>query len=369
MDKPTNTTVNTLINNTKNKIGDAGTSLKDGTNELIVGNYVIIMALLISFILFVIIYFTSKTFRVGRTISVMEIYKIFQEVQDFNYSRFGNAKLSDVKVASAYNAASNIYQILDYTSKDLVLMRMQSGARYLEFNIFNSEFGKNAEPVVSNGYKQGEWKMTLNSTHLDDILETISNNAFKLIEEGIGGVPNPHDPIFIGLNLNTNNNIYCLNKIAGYIFKHFKNRLLPNEFSFQSSDDLPSTPLNQMMEKVVIFSSDGFQGSHLEELVNYSWDNIDDNPNHKMRRYHYDELDSYMFDTKELTLFNKTGLTIVVPNKEGDYVSHNYNASKYFVLGCQFVTMNYQTVDSNMDSYITEFKDASIILKPKKLRE
>ena len=33
------------------------------------------------------------------------------------------------------------------------------------------------------------------------------------------------------------------------------------------------------MGKVVFFSSDGFQGSGLEEIINYSWDNIDNNPN------------------------------------------------------------------------------------------
>jgi hypothetical protein len=365
----THKTVNDLIQNTKNKIKNVGTNLKDGGNELIVGNYVLIMALLISFLLFVIVYFTSKSFRVGRTVSTLRIYQSFQELQNFPYSRYGNTKLCDVKVASSYNAASNIYQMIDYTAKELVLIRLQSGVKYLEFNIFNSEFGQNAEPVISNGYKQGEWKMTLNTTHCADIFKTIADNAFKLIEKDAGGVPNPQDPIFIGLNLNTNNNIACLNKLAGYIYKHFKDRLLPNEFSFQSNEDLPSTPLHELMERVVIFASDGFQGSHLEELVNYSWDNIEDSKNHKLRRYHYEEIDAYLFNSKELTEFNKSGLTIVVPNKEGDYISHNYNANKYLDLGCQFVTMNYQTIDSKMDSYITEFKDSSIILKPKKLRK
>lgn len=138
----TNTTVNNLIQNTKNKIQNVGTNLKDGGNELIVGNYVLIMALLISFLLFVIIYFTSKSFRVGRTVSTMKIYQSFQELQNFPYSRYGNAKLCDVKVSSSYNAASNIYQMIDYTAKELVLVRLQSGVKYLEFNIFNSEFGE-----------------------------------------------------------------------------------------------------------------------------------------------------------------------------------------------------------------------------------
>jgi len=368
MEQAKNATVNNMIQNTKTKIGSATVNLKDGSNELIAGNYVLIMGLLISFILFLIIYFTSKTFRVGRTVSTMNIYQKFQELQDFPYSRYGDTTLASCKIASAYNAASNEFQMIDYTSRDLVLIKLQSGAKYLEFNVFNSEYGDKAEPVISNGYKQGEWKMTLNTTHCDDIFGVIANNAFKLIEKDAGGVPNPNDPIFIGLNLNTNNNLACLNKLAGYIYKHFKERLLPNEFSFQSSDDLPKIKLHELMDKVVFFASDGFQGSHLEELINYSWDNIEDKTNHGLRRYYYQDLEDYNFNTKELIEYNKTGLTIVVPNKEGDYISSNYNPHKFFEMGCQFVAMNYQNIDSHMDMYITEFKDASIILKPKKMR-
>ena len=84
MEQAKNATVNNMIQNTKTKIGSATVNLKDGSNELIAGNYVLIMGLLISFILFLIIYFTSKkTFRVGRTVSTMNIYQKFQELQDF----------------------------------------------------------------------------------------------------------------------------------------------------------------------------------------------------------------------------------------------------------------------------------------------
>jgi len=363
----TELSIDNLIKQTKGSIGDIKNNTESGTIELITGNYVVMMGVLIAFFLFIIIYFTSKTFRVGRTITVLQIYQKFQELQSFPYNRFGAAKLSQVKVASAYNAASNMYQMLDYTSTDLVLIRLQSGARYLEFNVFNDQYGEKAEPVVSMGYKKGEWRMTLNEVSMNDVFGTIANNAFKLKQED-AGVPNPEDPVFIGLNLNTNNNISCLNKLAGYLHRHFKNRLLPNEFSFQSSEDLPNIKLHQLMEKVIIFASDGFQGSHLEELVNYSWDNIEESSDHKLKRIHYSDFDSYEFSSRDLIEFNKTGLTIVVPNKEGDYVSSNINPIKPFELGCQFVAMNYQTIDPFMDTYITEFKNASIVLKPKDLR-
>ena len=48
-------------------------------------------------------------------------------------------------------------------SEDILLSILQSGARYIEFNVFNSKFGKDAIPMVSNGYQKGEWKLTLNN--------------------------------------------------------------------------------------------------------------------------------------------------------------------------------------------------------------
>ena len=48
----------------------------------------------------------------------------------------------------------------------------------------------------------------------------------------------PDDPIFIGLNLNTNSNLSCLNLIGFLITKYFNNRLLDNTYSFQNTDKI-----------------------------------------------------------------------------------------------------------------------------------
>ena len=45
-----------------------------------------------------------------------------------------------------------------------------------------------------------------------------SKNAFK-IAQGTEGVNNPNDPLIIGLKLNTNSNLNCLNLIAYLIVK------------------------------------------------------------------------------------------------------------------------------------------------------
>lgn len=67
------------------------------------------------------------------------------------------------------------------------------------------------------------------------------------------------------------------------------------------------------------------------------------------------------FDGTRLKNHNKTGITIVVPHVEGDYLTRNYDPTQAWDLGCQFVAMNYQEIDENMDTYITHFETKAIL--------
>ena len=336
--------------------------------NIITDNYLLLLGVSSALIICLIVYFFSESFRVGRTIDKMLSYQGFQRITSIDYIKLGELRLGDMYVASAYNAAHSGYQMYDYTSKKIVLSLLQSGARYLEFNVFNSVFGEKAIPVVSMGYKEGEWKMMVTDTPLEYIFQIIAENAFK-VHDGKEGVFNPDDPIFIGLNLNTNSNLSCLNLIGFLITKYFRDRLLPNDYGYQNSDDMADIKISELMGKVVFFSSDGFQGSGLEEIINYSWDNIDNNPNHNLQRIHYCKIKEPGFDETKLIDFNKKGLTIVVPHIEGDFFNTNYNPIKAFECGCQFVAMEYQYIDTNMDMYITKFKNKSLLLKNDELRK
>ena len=334
----------------------------DVGNKILTENYLLLLGITSAVVVIIIAYFFSQTFRVGRSVSQMEIYKQFLQLSSLDYGTFGNNRLGDYNISSAYNASHAGYQMFDYTSEKIVLTTLQSGARYLEFNIFNNEYGSNAYPVASMGYKSGEWKMMISDTPLETIFETITNNAFK-IYDGEEGVDNPDDPLFIGLNLNTNSNLDCLNLTAYLTTKYFGDRLLPNLYSFQNNDHIADIPMSQLMGKVVLFSSDGYQGSGLEEIINYSWDNVDNNPNHAMQRLHYSNITVAGFDKNKLIAFNRTGLTIIVPHIEGDFWNTNYNPNLALDLGCHFVSMEFQYIDANMDYYITHFKNKSFILK------
>ena len=364
--------INNLIKPNTNNTVDVNvvntiTEIPDGNQSQVIGNYFLVVAVVIALILVLLIYFFSKSYRIGRITDTMKLYQSYQTLNSFPFSKAGSIRLGDCRIASAYNCSLGGYQMLDYTSENVILATLRSGARYLEFNVFNSVYGDKADPVVSNGYKQGEWKMCLNDTLLETCFYTIANNAFSVMDNN-NGVPNPDDPLFIGLNLNTNSNLACLNKIAKMIVDYFGDRLMDSKYSFQSSDVIPDIPLSKISGRVVFFCSDGFQGSKMEELVNYCWDNTDKNPKHSLQRIYYNNVLSGKITFDDLLDFNKTGLTIIVPHQEGDFWTTNYKPEPFFDSGCQFVSMNYQYIDSNIDGYITLFKNYSIVMKPEELR-
>ena len=370
-----NNTIDTTIGNNSNTITqtqplNSNTSQKTTTDiksyEILTDNYMLLLAITSTIIVLIIIFFFSKSFRVDKSVSRIKIYKQFLQIKSVDFAVFGNTRIGDYFVSSAYNATHSGYQMFDYTSENVVLSILQSGARYLEFNIFNSEFGSKAFPVVSMGYKRGEWKMMVNDTPFELVLDIIANNAFKLYDSK-EGVENPDDPLFIGLNLNTNSNLDCLNLIAYLITKKFSERLLTNEYSFQNNDKIADIKMSKLIGKVVVFSSDGFQGSGLEEIINYSWDNTDNNPKHALQRLHYSKLSEPGFNKNKLIEFNRSGFTIIVPHIEGDIANTNYNPIIAFELGCQFITMEFQYIDNNMDHYITKFKEYSFIYKDNNL--
>jgi hypothetical protein len=337
-----------------------------GAYEIVSENYIILLAVTSAIIIIAIIYFFSETFRVGRANDHMKTYLSYQNLDSVDLIAFGENRIGDYHISSAYNAAHVGYQMFDYTNEKIVLSILQAGGRYLEFSVFNSEYGTNAYPVASMGYKKGEWKMMVNDTPLETIFDIIAANAFKLFD-GEEGCYNNNDPVFIGLNLNTNSNLSCLNLLALLITKKFGERLLPNAYSFQGNDAIAELTQAQLMGKVVIFASDGFQGSGMEEIVNYCWDNPTNSETHAMRRYYWKDLTVPGFNTQELIDFNRRGLTIVVPHKEGDFFNTNYNPVIAKELGCQFIAMEFQYVDVNMDYYITLFKEHSMILKDDEL--
>jgi len=366
---------NSLIDNIKGsfnhlldseKMGNTINSIKEGVvgqNNYLSVNYFLLVSLVITIILVILLYLFSNSYRTSNALTNISAYYQYQTLSNYPYSKKNSSvKLSDCYISSSYNSGHVGWQQFDYVNELMLPAILKAGARYIDLTIFNSEFGVNAFPVVSSGYMSGEWKMTLNAISFDDVCNQISMNAFVSGTTGSDpGVPNPEDPLFIGLNLNTNSNIYCLDKIADIILYYFRKRLVDVRYSFQQ-ENVADMTLNYLKGKVVIFASNGFQGSKLEELVNYSWDNSSN-----MQRIHYSSLMVPNFNIDNLIKYNKTGITIVIPHQEGDIMTSNYNPTLAWKCGCQFVAENFQYIDSAMDIYITTFKNNSLKIKSNSL--
>jgi hypothetical protein len=505
----TNINKNKAKNTTKQSTGMNANTMIEITPNM--DNFTVIIGVAIGFVLLLLMFFFSKTFNVGRTVERIKMFERYQKITNYQYGKkeYGNKKLREVSILSSYNSCLNNNQMLTYVSENVLKQVIKSGARFLEFNVFGDKFGTGGEPVVSNGFKRGEWKLTMNTVPFENVIAIIADNAFKVLSDD-GGAPNVNDPIFISLNLSTGYNVYCLDKIADIILDYFSERLLDPKYAYQFSNEIHNIKMRELQNKVVIFASKGFEGSKLEELVNATWTdetNVTvDNPNlmttietfantaekisnkakkslHKdnikarsksktngssVASGNIEELDSEINDklgkmskereieeinkllgdksginsdgngdgnggnvddteTTELMekkkekfmskldnlvevfaddanavedgetddtdtttslvsrhkpsiiritskMFNKpefngdrirahnrNGLTIVVPNTEGDFFTDNHDPMPAIALGCQFICMNFQYINEAMDTYITKFEKKGII--------
>ena len=451
------------------RIGDNGENIVVDTD-----NYILILGIFLALVLLVLLYFLSKSFNVGHTLEKIKMFERYQKITNFSNRKGGNTKvtLKDIVVSSSYNSCHNGNQMLGYTSENILKQILKSGCRYVELNVFASVYGDKAKPVVSQGYKQGQWKLMLNTTYFEDCINVIAKNAFSIISKE-GGSPNPNDPLFLGLNLSTGYNLACLDLMHDIILDYLSDYLLDSKYSYQFGNYLHEIPVKNLQNKVIIFASSGYEGSNMEELINCQWEdetNILDNPNidlpanntalenfvnldeyknaidkdmkledriNKMKKKPFTFEDSVKysdinkgkknnktklaqfhkqlqeefgdvlgegkekqkenmedvnlldvlsdsdnsinktklirlsshainhpaFNASRVKQHNREGLTIVVPHVEGDYITRNYNPNLAFDLGCQFVAMNYQLIDDNMDKYITKFEKFGILEK------
>jgi len=267
-------TSSSIFGNNKVKVGNDKGKQGDGENIVVnTDNYIIILGVFFALVLLVLLFFLSKTFNVGKTLEHLKMFERYQKITNFSNRKGGNTDitLKDVVISSSYNSCHSGNQILGYTSENVLKQILKSGARYIELNVFASNYGNNAIPVVSQGYKQGQWKLMLNTTTFEDVINVVAKNAFTISSED-GGCPNPNDPLFLGLNLSTGYNLHCLDLMHNIILDYLSDYLLDSKYAYQFNYHLHDIPLKQLQNKIIIFASSGFEGSNMEELVNYQWE-------------------------------------------------------------------------------------------------
>lgn len=375
-------------------------SVSDSDTKL---DYKYIIAIIIFILLAGIIYTNSKSYLVEKTLKQFAIIEKYNQLK--SYDEDESVKLKDLKISSAYNCVNRYRCIFDYQDTKILQNLLRLGCRYIELNIFPQSFDYGSEPMINSGIKIGQWKLMINSdVKLSECIDIIKKNAFSQLTN-ISGSPNYEDPLFIGLNLHTGHNTQTLDKVSEIIIENLAERLLSPQYSYQYDNEFHNIEFNKLRNKVIIFSSPGFEGSKLEEIINASWvddtqlnirdtfinyfssnkegfdNNVYNGEGNNAANDIYDSLvndildkrrilrisaktiNDYGFNKEYLREFNKKGLTIVVPNGEGDIFPVNYDASVSWDLGCQFVCMNFQYLDTNIDKYVMEFRRQAIKTK------
>jgi len=340
-------------------------------------NNIFLIAIAVLVVVFIIILVLfSEGFRIKTVVSNFKVYNKYQTIRNYNYNARGNNILGNHYIASSYNSCNVKNPTLSYINCDDILKGiLSSGARYIELKIFNNKFGvTNIEPIVNNGFETGEWKLCFNSVNFEDVCKVIKEHAFtinkKLGDGKIIGVPNPTDPLFISLDLKTRNNVGTLNRLTKHLTTYLKEYLLPSKYNYSNNFNLLNMKMKDLKENIVVFCSSGYQGSDLETVINGSWEK-----GGNINRVFSEDLDKLGKDDKEdFKIKVKQKLTIVTPDPDLDLVGklkifgkQNYDTKTAFDLGCHFISVYYQSMDKYMNTYITKFRNNSIVLKPDEL--
>ena len=275
-------------------------------------------------------------------------------------------KLCDFYIASAFRPYMGNHQFFNYIDLSITEKIITNGVRSIYVDIFNDNMGIEANPVISTGLKEGQWKLSLNTVPFEDLCKLISTTCFNA-----GYVNNFEDPFILMLNLNVNGNLTCLNKIRNNIYTHLRRYLLSNKYTY-GKVNIGQVPIKYLKNKLLIFTSNGYQHSDLEEFVNYSWDK------ESLKKISYEALDPntinpdvIKIDGETLKNYNKNNLTIVTPLESISFTNiytTNYNPNYFWDTGCQIVCMNYQLLDDHFDNYIAKFKNDSFVSKPSQLQ-
>ena len=326
----------------------------------------------------------SKMFRTFLALKRLKAYQSYEislrSLKDLSED-FASKPLRDFYVASAYRPYVCYYHKYDYVSVEIFKEILRAGPRMVELEIFNDKFGDKVEPVVSVGSQEGEWKYTLNSGPLRDFLRAIARVAFNPVTCRVA-----KDPFILYLNLKTNRNIKCLNKIHQYLYDELGQFLLGPQYSFNDKNNkFTNITMGECFHKVIVFASTGFEGTNLEELVNYSTvSNYTLKYKKDQKRMLYlnyndiveteEDIEDFVNPThhkvsKDQVLeYNKCSFTMISPSIEnagmfGGISPINFDVGKSLEAGAQFMMMNYQKLDTNMINYMYVFKDTSFVEK------
>ena len=282
----------------------------------------------------------------------------------------GNARLFSFYVKTAHNCCSPGNYSNSFVSLCALKHNIALGARCLDFEIYSL----NLEPIISTSTMSDSLvnsfyiKETFNSLKLSDALYYIKYFA---LESSTGGATNYSDPLFLHFRIMTSK-LTTINLIAKYLTEILGDTLLGSVYGQNNINlNLNNKSLIQFCGKCIIMvnSNTGninnsiIENSNLWPLINI----MTGTENSKLLRYK-DIKNMNSQSLTELSNYNKYNMTMVLPDISPENI--NFDSTLCLKNGCQFVAMNFQTFDANLETYFKVFDEVgfSYILKPCSLR-
>jgi hypothetical protein len=258
-------------------------------------------------------------------------------------------RLCDFYLASSSYSVFPGAELYDYVSDSILPLAIKAGVRLVELDIYSD---MNDQPVVGLKNQKLGVDYAYNTVPLEACCVSIANNAFNTVMS-----PASSDPFVISLVFHTEKT-KTINAASEILKTTCRAHLLGTEYSY-SRKNLALEPICNLQNKLIIVSGGSIKGTHMEELTNMSWTTS------HLRRLTYTQA-SQPHDQDELINHNRNNITMVVPDIGEDL--KNNNPQILFSYGCQWIMMNYGSIDDMMELYISEFQEASTVLKPAALR-
>lgn len=312
-------------------------------------------------------------------------------------------KLCDYYISSSYMTPCVGNQHYDYVSIEMITEVIQSGARYIQIPICESDIGVNAIPVVATAQYGQRLITSLNTLDIRAVLNSIRTNAFNINNTKI------NYPIIIHFILNTRNP-YTIGVLAQIINEVLADKLC--NVSMYKDFPIYLEKLCKLLGQIILVATPEYVGTKLEPYIvpitnlfeSYHYADLTamNTPSKAIFSSDYNsklsETQQYrsniLFKTKypsldyiinnsssigaqilndkeilnNLTNFNKVGMTLIKPSAPGDVLSNNYDPTDAIYNGCQLISMNFQVNDDNMKNYLKIFKNGSFVLKPASMR-
>ena len=300
-------------------------------------------------------------------------YKYETNIELFK-SDGGGGRIFSYYVKTAYNCCSPGNFNNSFVSICALKNAIALGARCLDFEIYSVD----TEPVISTSTQSDSLsssfyiKETFNTIKLTDVLYYIKYFALESSNPGEGST-NYTDPLFLHFRIMTLQD-KTINLVAKYLQEILGDHLLGSQYGNNYRNaSMNRLPLIDFCGKCIIMVnnnnntiySEAIRTSDLWTLTNI-FIGGDSLYNKSLK---YSDIKSMSNDKSlELQNFNKYGVSIVLPDNNSEAI--NFDPRKCLRNGCQFVAMNFQTFDSNLETYFSIFDELqySFILKPCRLR-